>query len=191
MRIKLKNININIDILLILILILTIINKNVFIFYYYYFISYFFIMIHEFSHVIIAKLFKIKTNEINFKLGGMCANIENLSKNKIINIIIFSSGPISNLLIYLIFNNNLYIRNINSILFFVNLIPIYPLDGYKILTQMFKEKTIKKIKMLINSIVIIVITYIILHKKMHTLFVIFIYILNLKIQNKEVTNKNK
>ena len=191
MKIKIKNLTIRIDFLLIILLIITIISKKCFIFFYYYFISYFFIIIHEFSHIAIAKLFKLQVNELNFKIGGMCANINTLTKNKIVNIIIFISGPISNLIIFLIFKNNLYIKNINELLFLINLIPIYPLDGYKILNEICSKEKNKKIQNIINAIVIILNIYLILHKKIYIGLIVFIYIFSLKIQNKEASAKNK
>ena len=47
-------------------------------------------------------------------------------------LIIFLIGPISNFVLAAIFNNNKFILSINLSLGIINLLPMYPLDGFRI-----------------------------------------------------------
>ena len=184
-----KNNKYKIDNSLIIILIITILNKNIFIFFYYYFISYFFVIIHEYSHVLVSKIFNIKVNKIYFKIGGMCASIENNNNNIYKYIIIYLAGPLVNLILYLIFLKYEYVSKINIILCVINLIPIKPLDGYNILSKIISKDKIQKI----NFISIVIFTmlnfYFVLHKKYYGFCIFIIYIISLNCINKIESDK--
>lgn len=185
-------IHIEIDNTLIFIILTTIIFKEVFIFFYYYFISYFFIVVHEFTHIFMAKILGINTNKIYFKLGGMCANIVNYTESKIKNVIILLSGPLSNLFIALIFINNEYIYKINMIFFIMNLIPLNPLDGYNLLNIINKNSIVNYIiSYSIQLLLIFISLYFIYYKNNYMFLIILIYIINIKVQNMIIFNKNK
>lgn len=100
--------------------------------------------IHEISHCIVAKLFGINIIEIEFLPFGMSAKLSSLDEiHPIKSIIILLAGPLSYFisfyvifLLYRIGVFSFYTYNlsneINSLIFFFNLLPIWPLDGAKI-----------------------------------------------------------
>ncbi|MBR1884467.1 MAG: hypothetical protein IJ809_06040 [Clostridia bacterium] len=131
MRIKIKGIVIELKYMLIVLIILTIISEKTRNFLYYYIACYMFVMFHEFSHILVASIFRYKCRRVELSICGMSANIE-LGKNIMKNVLIFLAGPMSNIILAIIFYNNQFIFSINVVLAVVNLLPIYPLDGYRI-----------------------------------------------------------
>lgn len=98
------------------------------------------VLLHELSHGIVAhKLgYKVKSISIDLFSGSAEIDANNLSEKDSIKITL--AGPLSNLLLSLLlffteieneFIHNLI--NINLILFTFNILPIFPLDGGKIL----------------------------------------------------------
>lgn len=113
------------------------------------------ILLHEASHIIIAKKSGCKFNDFQIHIYGVNAeliNIDELSKKEKIKI--YLAGPSMNLAISCIFffvsliiNNNIIIDKIISInltLLFFNMLPAYPLDGSRILEIILSEKTLYK-----------------------------------------------
>ena len=137
-----------IDILLILVIVMCFISDNIYNYLYNYFLFYLFILFHEISHVFIASIFNNKLNYIKLTLCGVYASIE-LKKYKFL---VYIAGPTSNFILAYIFKSNYNIFIINVFLGLLNLIPIYPLDGYNILKCFVKEKTLKRI----NKIMLII-----------------------------------
>lgn len=103
------------------------------------------IIIHELGHCISAKLFNVEVDKIYiFPLGGITKLNMELNINPIKEFFILIAGPIfqniAYLLLVLLFNKDLVLKyHIGIILF--NLLPIYPLDGGKII-ELFFEKYI-------------------------------------------------
>jgi stage IV sporulation protein FB len=96
-----------------------------------FFIFYLFALIHELAHIIVALLLKIDVCEIILLPVGIMAKFKDyLSPFK--EGIISSSGPIVSILLSIYFRGNLY-GQINLVIALLNLIPIYPLDGGRIL----------------------------------------------------------
>ena len=102
-----------------------------------------FIIIHEFSHYIVALILKIKVNQFNIHGFGASLEIEDYDGLDISDeFIVALAGPIANLILaftsYLILENYGIkcfkdIMEINLTLGLLNLLPAYPLDGAKIL----------------------------------------------------------
>lgn len=103
------------------------------------------ILAHEFGHVLVAKIFKYKVEKvIIYPYGGLTKldSLINTNINK--DIMVAISGIVMQCLyfitVYLLYSNgiireyiyNLFILYHNSMIFF-NLLPIIPLDGFKIL----------------------------------------------------------
>ena len=105
-----------------------------------YYICYLFILFHELAHMLISVLFRINVKGIKFTISGVSINIDKhdlygkLNLISIIrNIIIYLAGPISNIILAILFRNVEMVFEINIFLAILNLLPIYPLDGYNIL----------------------------------------------------------
>lgn len=104
------------------------------------------IVFHEIGHVYIAQLFKYPVKEININLFFGEAVIEGeFYKHDQHSILIYSAGPLSNGILaglsyfFLGFNSEIinYFFIINLILGISNLIPLFGLDGYRILESLF------------------------------------------------------
>ncbi len=110
-----------------------------------YYICYLFILFHELAHMFVAVSFGIEIKGIKFTASGVCINIDKskmysskMRKSSILrNIFIYLAGPLSNFLLALMFRNVKMIFEVNIFLGCLNLLPIYPLDGYNILKNMF------------------------------------------------------
>ena len=146
---------------------------------YYYFACYLFIIFHELSHIFVASIFKCKLKKVEISICGMSANIE-LTKSKLKNIIIFLAGPLSNAILFIIFINNQFISKINIILAIINLIPIFPLDGYRI----FREIGIKT--NIFEYLIYFILLIIGLSLKNISIIIFIIYVILLKINNRRV-----
>ena len=111
--------------------------------YIYFFIS---ILIHELTHIFIARIFNMNLKNLRVSIFGASLEIEKNNKNKIpMKILMYFSGPCSNLLIAILIYNlkiedeeRLKIIYTNLSLCVFNLLPIYPLDGGNILKEVLK-----------------------------------------------------
>ncbi|MDO4282200.1 MAG: hypothetical protein Q4D02_01065 [Clostridia bacterium] len=100
---------------------------------------YLFILFHELSHIFVASLFGKKMEKLKLTLSGVNVKFERekyilKSENEYFhNMLIYFAGPLSNIILAMIFHSNIMIYEINICLGMINLLPIYPLDGYNIL----------------------------------------------------------
>ncbi|QVK16950.1 protease [Mycoplasmatota bacterium] len=143
------------------------------------------LIIHEIGHYIMIKIFKkdILLLEIS-PLGGIlhidkCQNDKNYKE-----LLIYISGPIASLLLYLLF----YYMNVNEILlrssFYVlilNLLPILPLDGAKIIMSLKQfllpyRKVLKLVSIMSLSVCFLLIILFINHINYIIILVFFVYI---------------
>lgn len=124
------------------------------------------IIIHEIGHFTIAKLLRVETDKIYiYPLGGISKFFLPLNYSPIKELIILISGPLFQQIIYyillMIFPKSTNLVNLYhyGILIF-NLLPIYPLDGGKILhlflTEILPYKKSMKISIFISYIMIII-----------------------------------
>lgn len=174
---------IKLDLKLFLIIIFYILTKNIKIFA----LSFIFIFIHELGHIIAGISLGLKITKINITILGFSIEFENYGKERQINrIIIDFAGPIVNFIIVII-SAILGVEQlfyINLILTIINLLPIFPLDGGRILKTILLYKfsykeTMKKVeKISINTM--IVLTFIssiaVLYFKNISFFLIAIYL---------------
>ena len=97
----------------------------------YFFVFYIFIIIHELAHMITATLLGVKIKEVVLLSIGVNARYEeNISNLK--EFVIAIIGPIASLVLAIFLSNKIY-SVINIVIFITNIIPIYPLDGGRIL----------------------------------------------------------
>ena len=118
-----------------------------------------FVLIHELTHMILGIILGFKPKKINVMPFGFKVEFKDtkIEKNKEIKkIAIACAGPLSNLLIMviaIILNLHKSIIYINLIIALFNLIPIYPLDGSRIIKSILKLKLDdKKTDCIINKI---------------------------------------
>lgn len=94
------------------------------------------IIVHELGHLTAAKIFKWKTDKIYiYPLGGITKFNESINRSLKEELIIVLMGPIFQIIYYnfLTYMNIENIAEFNFILLGFNLLPIYPLDGGKLL----------------------------------------------------------
>ncbi|MBR6613405.1 MAG: site-2 protease family protein [Clostridia bacterium] len=148
-----------------------------------YFTCFLFVIFHELAHIIVLLLFNYEIRRINVRISGINAVIkENVSGLK--GILIYLAGPISNIILAAMFRNITMVFEINIALAIINLVPIYPLDGYNILktiltlftSEIKTKKTIKKIQN-ISEILLLILSILMCFKYYNfSLFLLLVYI---------------
>lgn len=170
-----------------------------------------FALIHELGHVLVArilgnKLLKFKIMPLGFSIF-LQTNIEDYNKKikkgnmyVLKNLIISIAGPITNIIIFLVtffLPIELMIKEkiiyINAIIAIFNLIPMYPLDGSKILQNALKlfcsnKESYKYINIVANATLIIFTIFcsvFILYAKNIAIVAILIYLWYINIKENE------
>lgn len=153
-----------------------------------FFIISFLIIIHEIGHVLMAYLFGLEIEKIYiYPLGGISKfNMPiNISIKK--ELLILINGPIFQIIAYLILvqifkydKDLIKVYHYNILLF--NLLPIYPLDGGKILSllveKIFPYRTSLKITTIISYIILLIGIYVIKVRKINIIITfIFLFII--------------
>ena len=157
---------------------------------------YLFIIFHELSHMLIASIFGKEIKLFKFRLAGVNICFNNVNRlNKYKEVLIYLAGPISNIILALLFSYNKMIYEINLSLAIINLMPIYPLDGYNIIYNLLISTKIDKYKnTIINILSVIIMTILIylsiiqiyLYKNI-SILIFLIYIILLYLLNKSRT----
>lgn len=207
MKIKTPLFDIKIDILFLIVMFIFLLYSKLRMFFSSFFVCYLFIVFHEASHMLVASIFGKRIESFNISLFGVSItfkkehySISNKITDKracIKNILIYLAGPVSNFILAIIFKNIKIVFDINLFLCILNLIPIYPLDGYNILNNIlllkYDEEKIEKIINIINYIFFIVlfvlggVSIILLYNPSLILFLIYILI----IKNNHIKCKNR
>jgi stage IV sporulation protein FB len=137
-----------------------------------------------------ASIFNIRLISIKISICGICAVIEQKNKNMIINLLIYVAGPLSNLFLALIFINQKMIFELNMFLFILNVLPIYPLDGSKIINLLISnKKTESMISNIFLYIISIISIYQIIKYKSFSFIIFFMYLLSFKLLNDKYNKK--
>ena len=98
------------------------------------------ILFHEMGHIIGGILFKWKIKELLIlPFGALTIFDEGLNKPLKQEFIIAVSGPIFQIIYYLLFKNKFEITSLHYSLLIFNLLPISPLDGSKIMNVFFNK----------------------------------------------------
>jgi len=187
MRFKIRKFNIYLDETILIVGFLCLIFKVVREYFENYFICYLFITFHELSHMFVASIFGIKTTRLCIRISGLNINLDSYNRKELKWLAIFLAGPLSNIILAYIFKNISMVYTINLALAIINLIPIYPLDGYNIFEIILykftiKQKTIKKIQkiseiMVITLFVILGIYQFIILKNLSIILMLFYIII--------------
>lgn len=137
MKIKTPFLVLEIEILFIIVIFISIFSSTFFDYILNYFICYSFILFHELSHMFMASVFGKEIDIFKFSISGVNIKFKEESHKKNINILkeilIYIVGPFSNVFLAMLLKNNIMIFQMNLFLAFINILPIYPLDGYNIL----------------------------------------------------------
>lgn len=167
----------------------------------------FFILIHELIHLISGVILGLKPKKITFTIAGFSIefeerNVKNYlikSKRRLKNkIIIDMSAPIVNLFLGIIFA---YVKipdftYANLIIFLINILPILPLDGGRILKNIllykFTFRTVNNVMIEISRINLIILTLIgsiiVVYLKNPLIAIFIIYLWFLFIKEKHYSN---
>ena len=111
------------------------------------------IIVHELGHLLMAKILKIEIDKIYiYPLGGITKLNMNLNTNPLQESLVLLAGPILQLVFYAIYQLILpeyqsLIEFYNYQILFFNLLPIYPLDGGKILNIIVSSKVPYKLSL--------------------------------------------
>lgn len=170
-----------------------------------YVIIMFFSVFHEIGHILTGTLLKVKLKEIEIMPFGFSTLFEFEEKDKlniVKEILIAISGPITSFIILIIYKNINISKYIikqeaiyaNLLIMLFNLIPIYPLDGGRILKGIIQIKlgTLKAEKLIlkISEITIIILTIIssisIYYYKNIAIFLICIFLWKMTLKEKNV-----
>lgn len=123
------------------------------------FISYFMLLItvHELGHILVSIYFKWNIEKIIIlPFGGLTKFNEIINKPLIEEFLIAVSGIMLQMIFFMLIKDKIdynYISAINYFIIIFNLIPIYPLDGSKILNIIFNKLTNFKKSILLTIIV--------------------------------------
>lgn len=164
-----------------------------------------FALIHECAHAIMGIILKLKPKVLEiqpFGIGIDFESFENTEKNKIL---IALAGPVINIIIALAFmtiniDKSQIIVNTNLVLAICNLLPIYPLDGGRILKSYISIRLgsavadnitnkIANILLIILAIISIIIT-IVFHNIGVLLILLYLYII-VRQENKRTKMKKR
>ncbi len=134
-----QKMKIKVDLKIFLVILFYLFTKNIEVFA----LSFVFIFVHELAHLLTGITLGLKIKRINVNLLGFSIEFENYGDNKNINrIIIDLAGPLVNFIIAIlsIIIKNPTILYINLCLIIINLLPIYPLDGGRIIKTLLVNK---------------------------------------------------
>ncbi len=160
MRFKVKDFNIYLDETILIVGFLCVFSEVVRDYFENYFICYLFIAFHEFTHMFVSSIFGIKTTRLYIRISGLNINLDSYNRQGLKWLYIFLAGPLSNIILAYIFKNIPMVYTINLALAIINLIPIYPLDGYNIFEMLLKmlikkQKNVCKVEKATKIMVII------------------------------------
>jgi len=155
------------------------------------------IILHELGHLFFIVLFKQKVDKINLTIfgGQIDCYIGNISFIR--SILINSGGIIVNIII-LNFSNSIegYYRNViynyNFLLIIFNLLPIYPLDGYRIIESFLMNASVGLAYSILSVLSIIMIIGLSIYGIiLHSLGIIIIAVFLLQKNIDRIKNRDK
>ncbi len=137
---------------------------------------------HEIGHLIALLIFGGRAKEINVSFYGIGLKYD-YSFSFLKELVLFSAGIIVNLILCLLNIN----RNINLSLALINMLPLYPLDGGRILklilNKMFYLNVSDYIFKTVSFIVLALLVLYSIYAKNYSLILIIIYIIIFSLNN--------
>ena len=133
------------------------------------------IIVHELGHLLMAKLLKIEIDKIYiYPLGGITKLNMNLNISPLQESLVLLAGPILQLVFYAIYQLILpecqsLIEFYNYQILFFNLLPIYPLDGGKILNIIVSSKVPYKLSLRYSIFISYILLIVIILNNIHNL----------------------
>ncbi len=147
------------------------------------------IFIHEFAHLVVGSLFGVTLRQINLTGIGGIIELEN-TPGGIKDIIISLAGPLANGIIIIVLSiikkrvpDSTYatLYQFNIVMIFVNLVPIYPLDGYRVLKALmlcvFDDEYTMDCMLYLSLILIAIVSILCYIFQFHLGFLIIIFLL--------------
>lgn len=149
------------------------------------------IIVHELGHILGAIIFKWKIDKIILlPFGGITIFQEDIDKSLKEEFIIAILGPLLQLTFYFLYRNNQIFNYYNLIILLFNLLPIYPLDGSKIVNILF-NKFISFKKSHIVTIIISLLTLVIIILSIRYNILLYLILLFIVLEVfKEITKHN-
>ena len=149
------------------------------------------IIVHETGHIVGAWIFKWKIDKvILLPFGGITIFKENIDKSLKQELIIALLGPLFQILFYLIFKDNATFNHYNMAILLFNLLPIYPLDGSKILNIFFNELvSFKKSHILTIFVSVITLFFLLFKTRINLLLLLILFFLIVEIVKEFVKHK--
>ena len=140
------------------------------------------IIIHELGHIIGAVIFKWKIEKIILlPFGGITIFQEKIDKPLKEEFIITVLGPLFQFVFCFLYRNNVLFMQYNLLILLFNLLPVYPLDGSKIINIIFNKFISFKKSHILTIIVSLVVLIIILSIKYNLLFYLILLFIFLEI----------
>lgn len=168
------------------------------------FFTYFLItLIHELGHVFMAIIFKVKVNKIKLNIFGFNAEIENIDYLNIYKqILIIVAGPLTYFASILVIRE-LYFNDIISLLTYYkalasnkyilifNLLPIYPLDGGRLIKILLdKLFTFKHSKIVLYIVSFVFMLGFVIYTKEYKQYLMYVFLILNFIMNVLSINKD-
>lgn len=121
--------------------------------------------IHELSHLLLLSLVGGRPDSLKFSFYGMALKYScKLSRVRELAVII--AGPLANLLLYILLRDD-----VNLILFLLNIVPVYPLDGGRILDLFSYRVSSLFSKIFIVALVLVSLLLIVFYNSFSLLFI--------------------
>lgn len=122
-------------------------------------------LLHEIFHIIVIYLLKFKIEEVYLiPFGGQIKMNGNKNHNPFYDVVIYLAGPLANLFLLingLVLKSNM-LKDINLILFSFNILPIMPLDGFYIFSNLLALKIPYYYALKITLIISLILAFVLL-----------------------------
>lgn len=135
-------------------------------------------MFHELGHIIVGLLFKWKIKKvILLPFGGITIFEERIDKPLLEEFLIAIAGPIFQFFYFLMFKGNNIFFSYNVAILLFNLLPIYPLDGSRLINIIFNKIFSFKFSHILSVILSYIVCFLFLFFCIKDLNIILLFIL--------------